>query len=200
MSVGLAPSSFSFRSNSDLKCVLAMDSAVWRGSGGSISSISSSADLPARAEALNCAEEDLRDCDCLEGVIPPTPCREFIEAFLSSVGEEARASTLIEEELRRRGLRGGACRFGEELELCPRRDGDTTCGEGGRAVNEAVEIVNCCSESDRLFADGGSGISGGIASVEPSLDVDDAIVMQNLRERDLSWIVKFSQSDLCLHR
>jgi len=47
--------------------------------------------LPTIVDAfVNCAEEDRRDGEALEGVTPPTPCREFIDAFLSSVGVDAR--------------------------------------------------------------------------------------------------------------
>jgi hypothetical protein len=66
--------------------------------------------LPTKAEALtNDAEEDLRDGDAREGdraeEVPPTPCREFIEAFLCSVGDAARVSRLMTLELRRREVR-----------------------------------------------------------------------------------------------
>jgi hypothetical protein len=44
------------------------------------------------AEAFaNCAEEEeRREEEDREGVMPPTPCREFIEAFRSRVGVDER--------------------------------------------------------------------------------------------------------------
>lgn len=116
---------------------------------------------------MNCADDDLRDGEGLEGVTPPTPWREFIEAFRSSVGVDARASRLIEEELRRRGkgLGWGAFPFGDDAELvrCPSLDGEAVCGEEGRAVDEAVLIESRFSECERvasLFVDGGNGGGG----------------------------------------
>jgi hypothetical protein len=114
---------------------------------------------------MNCADDDLRDGDDLEGVTPPTPCKEFIEAFLRSVGVDARASRLMDDELRRRGLRGGAFPFGDEVEpfRCPSREGEADCGEDGRAVEEAVLIESRLSECDSvvlLFVDGGNGAGG----------------------------------------
>lgn len=44
-----------------------------------------------------CAEDERLDDDERGGVTPPTPCREFIEAFLcNAVGVEERASRLVE--------------------------------------------------------------------------------------------------------
>ena len=83
-----------------------------------MSSISDKGDLPARVDMFtNCVVvDDRREGDDREGVtLLPTPCREFIEAFLRRVGVDARPSKLIEEELRRSGLREGAL-LGEETE------------------------------------------------------------------------------------
>lgn len=73
---------------------------------------------------MNEAEDDRREGDAKEGVrsregvTPPTPWREFIEAFRSSVGVEDRASPprLIELGLRWRGIRG-TFPFGDADEL-----------------------------------------------------------------------------------
>lgn len=94
-------------------------------------------------EALvNCAEEDLLDVEEVrDGVTPPTPCREFIEAFRSSVGVEEREVVLMELGERWRGLRGGSLPFGDALELLRCRPrflaGEDGCGEAGRAVADA---------------------------------------------------------------
>ena len=66
---------------------------------------------------VNCAEEDRRDDEALEGVMPPTPWREFIDAFLSNVGVDARECWLMELGDRWRGLRGGILPFGDDVEL-----------------------------------------------------------------------------------
>ncbi len=98
--------------------MFAIDSAVYRGGAGIGSSISDSGDLPTIVEAFaNCAEEVRRDDGVLEGVTPPTPCKEFKEAFRSNVGVEDRERWLMELGDRWRGLRGGNLPFGEALEL-----------------------------------------------------------------------------------
>jgi len=66
---------------------------------------------------VNCAEEDRREGVTREGVTPPTPCREFIEAFLRSVGVDERERWLMELGDRWRGLRGGTFPFDDEVEL-----------------------------------------------------------------------------------
>jgi hypothetical protein len=66
---------------------------------------------------VNCADEDRRDGDALDGVIPPTPCNEFMDTFLSSVGVDARECWLMELGDRLRGLRGGILPFGDDVEL-----------------------------------------------------------------------------------
>lgn len=65
-----------------------------------------------------------------------------MEALFNNVGVAARASRLVEDEVRRRGLRGGALPFGEDDEGArwPRREGELPCGEAGSAVEEAVAI------------------------------------------------------------
>lgn len=117
---------------------------------------------------MNDAEEDLREGDARDGdradEVPPSPWREFIEAFLCSVGEAARVSRLMTLELRRRGLRDDLA-FGDDgvLVLCPSflGEGEEGCDEGGRAVEEAVEIERRFSAYDSepsfLFIDGGNG-------------------------------------------
>lgn len=124
-----------------------------------MSSISDKGDLPASVDIFtNCAVEDLREGDDREGVtLLPTPCSEFIEAFLKRVGVEARASTLMEEELRRRGLREGALAVGDETagDRCPSRDGELTCGEEGRederTPGEFVVIESRCRDGGKLL-------------------------------------------------
>lgn len=117
-----------------------------------MSSISDNGDLPVRDDMFtNCAVEDLRDGDDREGVtLLPTPCSEFIDAFLRRVGVDARASRLIEEELRRSGLLDGALPPGEETAGArwPSREGELTCGEEGR--DEDVLIESRWTECDRL--------------------------------------------------
>jgi hypothetical protein len=63
-----------------------------------------------------CAEEDRREGVVLEDVTPPTPCKEFNEAFRSNVGVEERERWLMELG-DRRGLRDGNRPLGEALEL-----------------------------------------------------------------------------------
>lgn len=91
--------------------MLAIDSAVWRGGGGSISSIPDSGDFPG-VGGVTCAADVRREGDCLEGVMP---CSEFIEALRSSVGVDARASRLREDELLLKGLGGGALPLGDAV-------------------------------------------------------------------------------------
>lgn len=71
---------------------------------------------------------------------PPTPCREFIEAFRRRLGVDARASILIELGLRGSGLRGEALPLGDEAARCPNGFGEDECGEAGGAVAEAPPI------------------------------------------------------------
>jgi hypothetical protein len=94
-----------------------MEAGVCLGGGGVVSSTSERGDLPTIVEALvNCAEEDRRDGEALEGVIPPTPWREFMDAFLNSVGVDARECWLMELGDRWRGLRGGTFPFDDDVE------------------------------------------------------------------------------------
>ena len=177
-------SSVSWRSSSVLKCALAIDAAVCRGGGSTVSSISESGDFPTIAEALvNCAEDDRRDGEALDGATPPTPWREFIEAFLSSVGVEERASRLMELGLRWRGLRGATFPLGDEVELFRWSvlEGEPTCGEAGRAVEEAALIERRFSECDNavsLFVDGGNGA----VSLTALFEVDCDIVVRSSHE------------------
>lgn len=80
----------------------------------------------------------------------PTPWSEFIEAFLKRVGVDARASRLIEEELRRSGLLEGALPPGEETVgvRWPSREGELICGEEER--DEDVLIESRWTECDKL--------------------------------------------------
>lgn len=114
---GRPAASLSCRFNSVLKCALATLAAVKGGGATGRSSVLDSGDLPMAGGGCpfrKLVALDLREPFCLGGVTPPTPCREFIEAFRSSVGVEERASTLIELELRRRGLFGARFAVGEE--------------------------------------------------------------------------------------
>jgi len=83
-----------------LKCAVAIEEAVRAGGGEGRSSMPESGDLPiteAGCPFMMCAEDERRDDDERGGVTPPTPCREFIEAFLCKVvGVEERASRLAE--------------------------------------------------------------------------------------------------------
>jgi hypothetical protein len=97
---------------------------------------------------VNCAEEDRREGDALEGVTPPTPCREFIDAFLSRVGVDARECWLMElgDRWRGTGLRGGSLPFGDAVELdrlnvrCGLGTlGEALCGEEGGAEAALME-------------------------------------------------------------
>jgi hypothetical protein len=101
-----------------LKCVVAIEAAVRAGGSERESSKPESGDLPiigAGCPFVMCAEDERRDDDERGGVTPPTPCREFIEAFLCNVvGVEERASRLAELGLLCRGLRGVVLAFGEE--------------------------------------------------------------------------------------
>lgn len=153
------------------------------GGGGSLSSTSGRG-FPFKVERLtNCDEDDLRDVDDREGVVDPTPCKEFIDAFRSSVGVAARASRLRDEELRRRGsgLRADFP-FGEELldGRWTKREGDCGCGEEGKAVNAAALIESRWGEDCNalllllLFMLGGSG-AGEMASRWSFDDKDDAM-------------------------
>ena len=85
-------------SSSDLKCALAIEAAVGAGGAEGGSSMPESGDLPmAGCPFMMCAEDERRDDEERGGVTPPTPCREFIEAFLCKVvGVEERASRLAE--------------------------------------------------------------------------------------------------------
>jgi len=67
----------------------------------------------------NCAEEDRREEDDRGGVMPPTPCKEFIEIFrCKDVGVPDLECVLIELGDRWRGLLGGgSLPFGDEDEL-----------------------------------------------------------------------------------
>ena len=74
MSADLDSSSLFNRSSSVLKWLLAIEAGVCRGGGGVVSSTSERGDLPTSVEAFaNCAEDDRRDEEALEGVMPPTP-------------------------------------------------------------------------------------------------------------------------------
>lgn len=64
-----------------------------------------------------CAEDDRLEGGLREGVTPPTPCREFIDALRRSVGVEEREFWLMALGDRWRGLRGGNRPFGAGLEL-----------------------------------------------------------------------------------
>jgi hypothetical protein len=139
---------------------------VCLGGGGTVSSNSERGDLPTIVEAFKtCAEEERRLEDDLEGVTPPIPCREFIEAFLRSAGVDDRERSLIELGDRWRGLRGGKFPFGDAIELflCPSvlPAGEAGAGDAGRAVAEAALIERRLSECERaaslLFVDGGNG-------------------------------------------
>jgi hypothetical protein len=111
----------------------------------------------------NCAEDDRRDEDDRGGVTPPTPCREFIEAFLCNVvGVEERASRLVTLGLLRRGIRGVVFVHGDGGGFpCPRvLRGDATCGEAGRAVPEAVDRLrrlNCETVASLFTVDSSKG-------------------------------------------
>src|ERR1700712_1605750 len=97
--------------------------------------------LPTIVDAfVNCADEERRDADGLEGVTPPTPCREFIDAFLSNVGVEERECWLMELGDRWRGLRGGSWPFVFEFRGPNVRAGeaDPERGESGRGVEDAA--------------------------------------------------------------
>lgn len=122
--------------------------------------------MPTIVEALvNCAEEDRLEVEELrDGVTPPTPCSEFIEALRSSVGVEEREVVLMELGERWRGLRGGNLPFGDALELlrCGPRllDGEECCGEDGRAADVWLRDIrrrDCESVAWLLFFDGGLG-------------------------------------------
>ncbi len=112
---------------------------------------------------MNCAEEDRREGEALEGVTPPTPCREFMDAFLSSAGVDEREFWLIELGDRWRGLRGGIFPFGDAVELFRWGKpllGEALCGEGGIDVAESGLIESRFSECERaslLFVDAGNG-------------------------------------------
>jgi hypothetical protein len=147
-----------------MKWLLAIEAAVCCGGGGIVSPTSERGDLPTIVEALvNCAEEDRPEGEALDGVTPPTPCREFMDAFLSSVGVDARELWLIELGDRWRGLRGGILPFGDAVELFRWGKpllGETLCGEVGSDVAEAALIESCFSEFERaslLFVDAGKG-------------------------------------------
>jgi len=103
---------------------------------------------------VNCAEEDRRDSDPLAGVTPPTPCREFIEAFLWSVGVAEREFELVELGDRWSGLRGGfpiGEGGGMEFVRCIKVfDGDA--GEEGRAVADVEAIEIRLRECDRFWS------------------------------------------------
>ena len=66
-------------------------------------------------------------------------------------------------ELRRSGLRGGNFPFSDEFEGFRWRllEGELTCGESGRTVEEAALSESCFSECDSavsfLVVDGGKG-------------------------------------------
>ena len=83
-----------------MKCAVAIEAAVRPGGADGGSSKPESGDLPiieAGCPFMMCAEDERRDDDERGGVTPPTPCREFIEAFLCNVvGVEERASRLAE--------------------------------------------------------------------------------------------------------
>jgi hypothetical protein len=162
--------------NSFLKWLLAIEAAVGGGGASGTSSIPASGALPTNVEALmNDADEDLRDGDGREGeradeAPPPTPWREFIEAFLCSVGDAVRASRLMLLELRRKG-RAGVLPFGDDgvLLRCEKFivEGEEGCEDAGRAVVEAVVIERLFSAFDSevsfLFIDGGSGAGGAVS-------------------------------------
>lgn len=96
--------------------------------GRSSSAISASGDLPTIVDPfINCAD-DAREGEDLGGVTPPTPCREFIEAFLNKLGVDARPSMLMALGLRGCGLLDGVLPFalGEERFRCAKGRGD--CG------------------------------------------------------------------------
>jgi hypothetical protein len=174
VSAGRAASSEISLSNSCLKWLLAIDTAVCFGGASGTSSIPASGAFPTSVDAFtNDAEDDLRDSDTREGDraedTPPTPWREFIEAFLCRVGEVDRVSRLMTLGLRRRGLRCAALPFGDDGRVfrCPRFlvEGEEGCGDGGRTVEEAVLIERrfsaCESEVSFLFIEGGKGAGEG---------------------------------------
>lgn len=145
-----------------------MDSAVCCGV-STMSSSPESGDFPTIVDAFkNEAEDDRRDGDAREGdaregdrdgVGPPIPWSEFIEAFRWRDGEDERVSMLMELGLRRRGLRGDALPFGEEEEVarCARlRAGEADFGDAESAVDEAASIVSRFRECAFGF-EGGKG-------------------------------------------
>ena len=165
MSADLVSSSFSSNSSSVLKWLLAIEAGVCRGGGGVVSSTSERGDLPTIVEAfVNCAEEDRRDGEPLADGTPPTPCREFIDAFLRSVGVAERECWLMELGDRWRGDRGGTP-FGDAVELlrCGKLLlGEALFGEAGKGAEEAALIESRLSECERgslLFVDGGNVVS-----------------------------------------
>lgn len=175
VSAGRASSSEISLSNSFLKWLLAIDAAVGGGGASGTSSMPARGDFPTMVDAFtNEADEDLRDGEETEGDrtddAPPAPWSEFIEAFLCSVGEEARVLRLMTLELRRRGLRaglppgegGGLFRWPSLL-----GDGEDGCEDGGSAVKEAVEIESPPSAFDSevslLFTEGGKGAAGAVS-------------------------------------
>jgi hypothetical protein len=113
---------------------------------------------------VNCAEEERRDGEALEGVMPPTPCREFMDAFLSSVGVDARECWLMELGDRWRGLRGGILPFGDDVEFFRWGKpllGETLGGEEGRDAADAALIESRFGECEKvslLFVDCGNGV------------------------------------------
>jgi hypothetical protein len=141
--------------------------------------------LPTIVEAFKtCAEEERRLEDDLEGVTPPIPCREFIEAFLRSAGVDDRERSLIELGDRWRGLRGGKVPLGDAIELflCPSvlPAGEAGAGDAGRAVAEATLIerrLSKCESAASLFVDGGNGA----VSLTTLFEVEYAIVNLELR-------------------
>jgi hypothetical protein len=135
-------------------------------------------------EFRTCAEEERRLEEDLDGVTPPTPCREFIDAFLSSVGVDDRSRWLIELGDRWRGLRGGKVPLGDAIELCLCPSvlpaGEAGAGDAGRAVAEAALIerrFNDCERAASLFVDGGNGA----VSLTTLFEVEYAMVNLELR-------------------
>lgn len=128
-----------------------------------------------------CEDEDRREPMERGGVAPPSPFMEFIEAFRSRLGVEDRESIGLELAVGRSGLRGGFFAFGEGgTSRCAGLLGDSTCGEGGRAVAEAVDSERCLNDSrsaaSSLFLFGGRGAAGGTPAPSVSTDIGGLIL------------------------
>lgn len=130
MSATFVPFSALWSFSSAAKWLRAIDRDVCLGGEGIGSSSSERGDLPAILETLDLCGEVRRGGDALEGVMPPIPRKELLEALRAKVGVEDRECWLMELDDRLRGLLGGSVPFGESEDVrskapdCERADGE----------------------------------------------------------------------------